>query len=101
MLSKPMIGVLSISFVAMLSACSSTSTEQASVAEEQQVAAADGAEAPVLDPVKCKTVTPIGTRIGQKVCYKQSEWDEIDGAGSEATREIQRRANTVGNPTGQ
>ena len=101
MLSKPMIGVLSISFVAMLSACSSTSTEQASVAEEQQVAAANGAEAPVLDPVKCKTVTPIGTKIGQRICYKQSEWDEIEGAGKETTREIQRRANSVGNPTGQ
>ncbi|MEM1404522.1 MAG: hypothetical protein AAGG55_14385 [Pseudomonadota bacterium] len=101
MLSKPILGVLTMSFAAMLSACASTSTEQANVATEQQVAAVDGAEAPALDPVKCKTITPIGTKIGQRVCYKQSEWDEIEGAGKETTREIQRRANTVGNPSGQ
>ena len=65
--------------------------------EEEQVAVA-GAE---LDPVVCKRIGEIGTKIQKKTCMKKSQWDAQKGTGSELTSEWQRKGNLVGNPSGE
>lgn len=82
--------------------CSSTSgpsgTAQTSgnSGESEEVA---NSEAGQLDPVRCERITPIGTRIGQRVCMRESEWARMQGAGKDMTQDAQRRANQ-GNPAG-
>jgi hypothetical protein len=76
----------------LLAACSSS----APVGSGGEVAAAEDAA----DPRKCKYVTPIGSRIGQRVCMKRSEWERMAENARKATKETQQRANQVGNPTG-
>ncbi len=91
-------------------ACSSTGTgtdvveanpapAASSGATAEQVATAES-KAAIEDPRVCKRETQIGTKISKRVCKKQSEWDAIEGAGSQMTAEIQRRATQAGNPTG-
>lgn len=88
----------------VLSACSSSGGGYASSgATATNNAVAQGGEAVAAgdpDPRVCKTVTPIGTRIGQRTCMKQSEWDRMAENARKATRETQQRANQVGNPSG-
>lgn len=86
-------------FGAALTACSS-SPEQANIASSDQVASADSMVPTIDDPVVCKRITPIGTRISQKICKKQSDWDQISSVGSAFTEDAQRRSN-VGNAVGQ
>lgn len=90
-----------------LVACASSSNQQSAAdkaaPEVAANSASDGAtEAPVLytndDRRVCKRIAPTGTRISQKVCKKQSEWDAISKNASEAGADAQRRA-TLSNRT--
>ena len=49
------------------------------------------------NPRKCKMVVPIGTKIGQRVCMLQSDWDELAGNAGQGVSEAQVRANQAGN----
>ena len=69
------------------------------IASSDQVASADSMVPTIDDPVVCKRITPIGTRISQKICKKQSDWDQISSVGSAFTEDAQRRSN-VGNAVG-
>lgn len=81
-----------------LVACAGTTNEQAAVNQAAPgVASADAAaETPTLygneDRMVCKKFAPTGTRISQKVCKKQSEWDAISKNASEGGADAQRRA---------
>lgn len=81
-----------------LVACASSTTDQAAADQATPVvASADGAaEAPVVygneDRMVCKKFAPTGTRISQKVCKKQSEWDTLSKNASEGGADAQRRA---------
>ena len=108
------IGMKTLSLLLLLSAlaaCSSSpgqpsaaadaSTDQpAAAADAPQGEAADGAEAAAheaavaaaFDPVKCVRYTPSGTRISQKVCKKQSEWDRLKEKAQRDMADAQRRS---------
>ena len=76
----------------------STATGQSSGASGESEAVAN-TELGQQDPVRCERITPIGTRIGQRVCMRESEWARMQGAGEDMTQDAQRRANQ-GNPIG-
>ena len=48
------------------------------------------------DPRVCKTITPIGSRIGERICMRQSQWDAQSQNASEAVRGIQDRSAASG-----
>jgi hypothetical protein len=48
------------------------------------------------NPRKCKTVTPVGTKIGQRICMLQSDWDAMSDNASGAVRDIQTRSAATG-----
>ena len=54
-----------------------------------------------VDPIVCKRIAEIGTKIQKKTCMRQSQWDQQNGSGSELTSEWQRKGNLVGNPSGE
>jgi hypothetical protein len=95
-------------FVALSSACASTTGgTSASAANEQgttntvaQTDAPATATAAVDDPRVSERIIPTGTRIAQRVCFKQSEWDQMRENAQAATQDSQRRAVQQGNPTG-
>lgn len=103
---RTLILVLLTTGIALTSACSSTSSTVAEASNasgetgEGTAEVAQAGEVGKLDPVKCETITPIGTRIGQRVCLRQSEWDRMRGAGQGLAEETQRRSTHVGNPSG-
>jgi hypothetical protein len=94
--------------VAFLSACASTnggasasaSIEQGAANTVAQADAPASAHAAVDDPRVCERIIPTGTRIAQRVCFKQSEWDQMRENAQMATQDSQRRAVQQGNPTG-
>ncbi len=53
------------------------------------------------DPRVCKTITPIGTRIGERICMRQSQWDAQSENASEAVRGIQDRSAASGQAVAQ
>lgn len=87
----------------LITACASTSVDTTSASATSGSQATDLAQAPAIenaDPRVCKRVTPIGTRISQRICMKKSQWEEQSG-GSGLHSEVTRRATQVGNPSGQ
>ena len=90
-----------------LVACASSSNQQSAADQVAPVVAANGAaegsaETPVLygneDRMVCKKFAPTGTRISQRVCKKQSEWDAYSKNATEGGADAQRRA-TLSNAT--
>ena len=104
---------LSICFMLLLSACTSTSDTPAqsmagSASSAPEVSSEeltdDGriAEAAVdPDPIVCERIAEIGTKIQKKTCMRKSQWDRQKSASSEMTSEWQRKGNLVGNPSGE
>lgn len=91
-----------------LVACASSSSEQSAADQVAPVVAAnsaadDGAETPVIyankDRRVCRRYAPTGSRISQKICKKQSEWEAISKNASQAGSDAQRRG-TYSNDTG-
>jgi hypothetical protein len=52
---------------------------------------ADSAVAATDDPMVCKRVIPTGTRVAQRTCMRQSEFDKAKKDGQEMLDEVQRR----------
>lgn len=52
---------------------------------------ADSAVAANDDPMVCKRVIPTGTRVAQRTCMRQSEFDKAEQDGQEMLEEVQRR----------
>ena len=78
-----------------LAACSSSpSQDTASVTASEYGAGTETTSqasiAVPFDPIKCVRYTPSGTRISQKVCKKQSEWDRIQRESQEQLQNVQR-----------
>ena len=70
---------------------SADSPESAGAANEQS-AGEEASVAAAFDPVRCVRYTPSGTRISQKVCKKQSEWDRLKEQAQRSLGDVQRRA---------
>lgn len=92
--------------VAFLSACASN---QETVAEPADAATAGAAEQVAAvenerDPnaMKCKKYTPTGSRIGNRVCKTNAEWDEAARMGREVTDHVQNQSlQGAAGPAGQ
>lgn len=97
--------LLALSLSAFLAACSTTggsaSTQESDVPADA-IASTEGAGPQPLDPDRrvCEKILPTGTRIAQRVCMKQSEWDRIRENAKQATINHQQRATQQGNPSG-
>ena len=76
--------------VILVAACASTSTRpEAEGAEPEQVAATnDGAK----DPSKrrCRTIRVTGSRVSERVCRTNAEWDRIERQSREAIGTVQQ-----------
>ena len=48
---------------------------------------ADVQRAAMQDPKVCKRITPTGSRIARRYCFKQSEWDAMREGGQRAARD--------------
>ncbi len=66
---------------------------------KQQQVAQEAVDRSDPNAVRCEKVTRTGTRIGEKVCKTNSQWDEEARASREATETAQRRGahTNVGN----
>ena len=85
-----------IGLATLLSACSSTTAGLAG----KSANSGELAEAAEADPLICEMVIPAGTRVGRRVCIRTSERDRIRENAQSITQENQRRAVTMGNPSG-
>jgi hypothetical protein len=94
-------------FLALSSACSSTtggtsasSSNEPATNTVAQTATSGATGSAEDDPRVCERIIPTGTRIAQRVCFKQSEWDQMRANAQQAAEDSQRRAVQQGNPTG-
>lgn len=55
--------------------------------ENALVDPADVQRAAMQDPKVCKRITPTGSRIARRYCFKQSEWDAMREGGQRAARD--------------
>ena len=83
----------------LLAACSSTPGQETSAEASGQKPASDTASpeeqqavAAAFDPIRCERYTPSGTRISQKICKKQSEWDRLRAEAQRALQDVQTRS---------
>jgi hypothetical protein len=55
------------------------------------------------DPNKrvCKNAQPTGTRLGKRICKKQSEWDEIERAARDTVQRSQTQSQMTNMAGGQ
>lgn len=88
--------------VAMVAATSLPVASLAATKASAQPAAVPSSEAGVTvqasdpDPVKCKTITPTGSRLGgKKYCMRVSEWDNIRREAQEDTVDRQQNSRTA------
>ena len=84
--------------VLVLAACSSSPSQESAGASEsgstaeEQASGEEESVAVAFDPIKCVRYTPSGTRISQKVCKKQSEWDRLREESQRSLGDVQRRS---------
>ena len=80
----------------MVTACASTSTKpQAEGTEPEQVAATNDL---AKDPKKrsCRTIRVTGSRVSDRVCRTNAEWDNIERQSREAVGTIQQDQTVSG-----
>ena len=53
-------------------------------------------QAAVEDPKVCKRITPTGSRIARRICFKQSEWDAMREGGQRAARDAATEESQYG-----
>lgn len=88
---------------AVAAACTTPANRTAPVDHEATAVNADGDSASATvaaadkDPFVCKTVVPTGTRVAQRTCMRQSEFDKARRDGGEMLGEVQRRGVQTGN----
>lgn len=86
--------------VVLGTACSTPGNRTAPVDSDATAAAAETDNAAVTaaeDRLVCKTVVPTGTRVAQRTCMRQSEFDKARRDGGEMLGEVQRRGVQTGN----
>ena len=75
--------------VLLSAGCASTSAEQDADAEEFAAEVDRRLES---DPNKrtCRTIRPTGSRLGERVCKTNAEWDTIEAESRAAIKTLQR-----------
>lgn len=84
----------SLVFLFFLSACSSVVSEKEAMSDSS--AANDTAGK---DKLICKVVAPTGSRIGEKTCLTQNQWNDARQSARDKMNEVDRRS-THTNPDG-
>ena len=64
-------------------ACADTVRAETSAAADPR----DVQQAATEDPMVCKRITPTGSRIARRFCFKRSEWDAMREGGQRAARD--------------
>lgn len=92
--------------LALLAGCASSATrndpsvEPASASQvgETHVEVVETAAVPDRNKVRCITEAVTGSRIGQRVCRTEAEWDRIRQASQDFTRAMQGPQTDPGEP---
>lgn len=107
-------GLLAMAFLATAAGCASHGQPESVAAASQPAnavadsgATADGntseaatEEIPAEKKLICRRIKPTGSRMGERVCMRQAQWEKYAGQSRRGLEDIQRKALTTNDQGG-